>query len=66
MITCNGTDVDVDGATIAELLVGHLGDARPPGTAVAVNGEVVARTRWTDHVLHPGDVVELVTAVQGG
>ncbi|HEX9623133.1 MAG TPA: sulfur carrier protein ThiS [Streptosporangiaceae bacterium] len=36
------------------------------GIAVAVNGEVVRRASWPQHLLVPGDKVEVLTAVQGG
>jgi sulfur carrier protein len=36
------------------------------GIAVAVNGEVVRRASWPQHQLSPGDVIEVLTAVQGG
>jgi sulfur carrier protein len=36
------------------------------GIAVAVNGEVVRRVDWPAHRLADGDVVDVVTAAQGG
>ncbi|MBM7518862.1 sulfur carrier protein ThiS [Nocardioides nitrophenolicus] len=65
-ITCNGEPVAVDAATVADLLELRLGAARPHGIAVAVNEEVVPRGGWSSRRLADGDVVELVTAVQGG
>ncbi len=50
--------------TIAELL-GAL-DAPPRGVAVAVDGEVVPRSAWPAQTLRDGQVVEVLTAVQGG
>ena len=47
-------------ATVADL----LSDRR--GVAVAVNGDVVPRDRHSTTALQDGDVVEVVTAVQGG
>lgn len=38
----------------------------PDGTAVAVNGAVVPRAEHATHRLCHGDVVDVVTAVQGG
>ncbi|PVG81638.1 thiamine biosynthesis protein ThiS [Nocardioides gansuensis] len=38
----------------------------PRGCAVAVNGQVVPREHHAAHLLADGDVVEVVTAVQGG
>lgn len=65
-ITCNGEAVAVDAVTVAQLLERRLGDARPHGVAVAVNEEVVPRGDWASWRLADGDVVEVVTAVQGG
>lgn len=59
-ITVNGLQREVGcGCAIADLL------PRPDGHAVAVNGIVVPRA---DHAraLADGDVVEIVSAVQGG
>jgi sulfur carrier protein len=36
------------------------------GTAVALNGEVLARTIWPRAHLEEGDRLEILTAVQGG
>lgn len=38
----------------------------PDGRAVAVNGHVVPRAEHAAHRLRAGDVVDVVTAVQGG
>nr|WP_220481610.1 sulfur carrier protein ThiS [Nocardioides ginsengisegetis] len=52
--------VVANGSTVADLVRGRR------GIAVAVNGEVVPRDRHTVTLLRDGDVVEVVTAVQGG
>ncbi|GAA3544565.1 sulfur carrier protein ThiS [Nocardioides daeguensis] len=65
-ITCNGETYAAEAVTVAELLERRLGDARPHGVAVAVNEEVVPRGEWASWRLTDGDVVEVVTAVQGG
>lgn len=65
MITLNG-EPQRFGGTVAELLEARLGDPQPTGVAVAVGDEVVRRESWATHVLTDGDVVEIVTAVQGG
>jgi sulfur carrier protein len=52
------------GTRLAELLDGERIPAR--GTAAAVDGEVVPRSTWSDFVLHEGQAIELLTAVQGG
>ncbi|WP_436701675.1 sulfur carrier protein ThiS [Nocardioides sp. BYT-33-1] len=64
-ITCNGEPVAA-AATVADLLAHRLGDRCPSGVAVAVNEEVVPRGAWPERRLSDGDVVEVVTAVQGG
>lgn len=62
----NGRPVPAtSGATVADLLEETDG-GRTDGLAVAVNGEVVPRSRHHLHALADGDVVEIVTAVQGG
>ena len=65
-ITLNGQPRDVAGparTTLAEVvaLTGASG-----GVAVAVNGAVVPRSGWDATRVEAGDVVEVVTAVQGG
>jgi len=53
-----------DGATVADLVPVVTSVVR--GIAVAVNGEVVPRTGWPAAPLHEGDMVEVLTAAQGG
>jgi sulfur carrier protein len=38
----------------------------PSGLAVAVNGEVVARSAWSARVVEEADEIEVLTAAQGG
>jgi thiazole synthase len=53
-----------DGSTV-ETVVRELGVDRR-GTAVAVDGEVVPRGKWHDELLHDGQEIEVLHAVQGG
>lgn len=53
-----------DSTTLAQLISSVVGSSR--GSAVAVDGEVVPRGEWQAHLLHDGQSVELITAVQGG
>jgi len=66
-VTLNGEPVALaEDATIVHVLT-HLklgADAR--GVAVAVDAEVVPRSRWAVAALHEGASVEVVQAVQGG
>ncbi|MFS3128035.1 sulfur carrier protein ThiS [Nocardioides sp. Bht2] len=64
-ITVNGVDESLpQGWTLGDLVARHRPEQA--GSAVAHNGMVVPRIRYRSTVLAPGDVVEIVTAVQGG
>jgi sulfur carrier protein len=64
-IVVNGTPRQLDAGSSLADAVSLLA---PPatGVAAALNGEVVTRARWGSVPLRAGDVVEVVTAVQGG
>jgi sulfur carrier protein len=67
MIFINGQPTDVEsGATVTAALerLGIEPGAR--GIAVAVDGEVVPRSCWTQRELEPDSRVEVLTAIQGG
>ncbi|GAB1689329.1 sulfur carrier protein ThiS [Krasilnikovia sp. M28-CT-15] len=64
-LTVNGSSRAVDDAVTVAGLVAVLTEAQR-GVAVAVNGEVVPRSRWSASVLRDGDRVEVLTAAQGG
>ncbi len=66
-ITLNGEPEEIDdGLTIAGL-VRRLGrDPQGRGVAVAVDGEVVPRTRWMDEPIREAATIEVVNAVGGG
>ena len=51
-------------ATIADLVA--VMSTAASGIAVAVNDEVVPRSRWPSRRLQERDRVEILTAVQGG
>ena len=64
-VRVNGLDVDVaPDADLASVVASVSVQTR--GIAVAVNGLVVPRGAWPDTPVRGGDVVEVVTAVQGG
>jgi len=52
------------GTSVADLVSALAGGGR--GTAVARNGAVVPRSQWSATLLVPDDVVEVLTASQGG
>jgi sulfur carrier protein len=64
-VTVNGERRELaEGSTVAALVAGLALEVR--GVAVAVNSEVVSRSRWDGTRLHPGDRVEVLAAAQGG
>ena len=64
-VTVNGDATELgDGTTVAELVAGRAEEHRR--VAVAVNADVVPRSRWASTVLRDGDVVEVLVAVAGG
>lgn len=63
-ITLNGLPIDLTATTVACLVRDRTLPAS--GVAVAVNGSVVPVADWPGTALHDGDVVEVVTARQGG
>jgi sulfur carrier protein len=67
IIHVNGERRDVTVmARLPDVLDLGPGESVPRGVAVAVDGEVVPRSRHADFELTEGARVEIVTAVQGG
>jgi len=64
-VTVNGAAGHWAPGTSLDLIVAEVSAART-GIAVAVGDAVVPRTQWAGWVLADGDVVEILTAVQGG
>ena len=64
-VTLNGEPRSLAPGTCLDALL-ELERAPHRGTAAAVDGEVVPRGSWAQFVLHDGQAVELLTAVQGG
>jgi sulfur carrier protein len=52
--------------TIHTLLVEQGIDPERPGIAVAVNAAVIPRSTWASTTVHPGDRIEIVSAIAGG
>jgi len=70
-VTVNGNQVAFHhDATLDDVVTTTMtrsdGTVRDRGVAVAVNQEVVPRARWNTTALRSDDVIEVVTAVQGG
>ncbi|MEA2214122.1 MAG: sulfur carrier protein [Solirubrobacteraceae bacterium] len=67
IVTVNGERHELEpGATVASVvdLLDVGADAR--GVAVALDGEVVTRSRWSQTKVDEGALVEIVAAIQGG
>ena len=67
-VTVNGDPTELAaGSSIEQLLTDRPNhDPKRRGIAIACNGEVVPRSRWAALQLAEGDVIELLTATQGG
>ena len=64
-VTVNGVEQALaPGTTVAAVAASVLD--RPRGVAVAVNGDVVPKSKWGTTPLAEGDRLEVVTARQGG
>jgi sulfur carrier protein len=64
-ITVNGEAYPAaPGTTLVDLVDERCASHR--GIAVAWNGEVVPRSRWSEILVGEGDQVEIVTAAAGG
>lgn len=64
-VTLNGLQVEIDtGTTVSRLLVTKALPSQ--GVAVAVNGDVVRSVDWPGTLIGDGDVIDIVTARQGG
>jgi len=64
-VLVNGQPLDAP-STVADAVAFAVAAPARAGIAVAVNGEVVPRSAWSDHALRDGDRVEILTAAQGG
>lgn len=64
-VTVNGVLTDVaDGVTVATLVAERSGGH--DRVAIALNGDVVPRSRWTATGLSPGDRIEVLAPTAGG
>lgn len=64
-VSVNGDIRYLSGGVTVDALVDELGCGRK-GVAVAVNAEVVPRSKWSTTEVASGDQVEVLHAVQGG
>jgi sulfur carrier protein len=64
-VTVNGATTDVDPTFTVGALIAARGEA-PRRVAVALNGEVVPRSRWESTALTDGDSLEVLAPTAGG
>jgi sulfur carrier protein len=66
-VVLNGESRELpEGATVIDAVRQSGAPPEGRGVAVAVDGEVVPRGRWSDTQLSDGQRVEVLQAVQGG
>ena len=66
-VLLNGSEAELaDGSTVQTAVEALDLPASGRGVAVAVDAEVVPRTRWQTHELNDGARVEVLRAIQGG
>jgi sulfur carrier protein len=64
-VTVNGEERTLAPGRSVAALVAEMG-VEPRGIAVAVDGEVVTRSTWDEHVLDGGEQIEILSVAQGG
>ena len=65
-LTVNGKQRSFEASLLSVLSDFGIDVSQARGVAVAVNDEVVRKTKWSTFELSPEDRVEIVTARQGG
>lgn len=64
-IRINNCETDiVSGTTIA--MIAQMESLPDKGVAIAVNGEIVQRSAWNEHVINNGDDIIILKAFCGG
>jgi sulfur carrier protein len=64
-VSVNGDATTVDERASIASVVAQVAPS-PKGIAVAVNGDIVPRSRWDHTGLRDGDAIEILGAAQGG
>ena len=65
-VVVNGDERSVDDVTTVADIVRGLGTGAELGVAVALNGEVVAKSAWEGTTLKEADHIEVLRAIGGG
>ncbi|AWR86188.1 sulfur carrier protein ThiS [Meiothermus taiwanensis] len=68
MVWINGRAVEAEGKSLGEMVeaVCRQQGVNPEAVVVLLNEEIWGKGRWPDRTLVTGDVVEIVTLMQGG
>lgn len=64
MIRVNGENQEYESESVEQLLWRLSIESR--GVAVAIDGEIVRKSEWSDTQIEDGSSIEIVTAVAGG
>jgi len=64
-IQLNGETLDCDTNTTVDQLVSQL-ELQDKRLAVEINQHIIPRSTFSEHLLQPQDVVEIVQAIGGG
>ena len=64
MVKVNGTELDISGKTVSELLAAE--GYQPAVVAVELNEAILPKAEYAGTVLKDGDCVEVVSFVGGG
>jgi len=65
-IRVNGREEPLASGSVADLLAGRGIAEGARGVAVALNGALLPRRRWSETPLAAGDSLEIVRPIQGG
>jgi len=65
IVAVNGEQVELEAGATVETVLKQLA-VRTTGVAVALNGDVVPRSAWSQTPLGSDDRVEVLSAAQGG
>ena len=62
----NGNNLSIKSHTILNMLKEIRVNSKNNNIAVAVNYEVVQKSKWTDYNIKSGDIIEIVRPLKGG
>jgi sulfur carrier protein len=62
----NGNNLSIKSHTILNMLKEIRVNSKNNNIAVAVNYEVVQKSKWTDYKIKSGDIIEIVRPLKGG